>query len=249
MTQETTGPAPERAERMLMLGRWVVGLAAVVVLTLVIGGYGMGWRWTGLSRAVTLWDWMQALLLPLALSVAPLLLLHRSRLRRGHHIALLAALLAFAVLVVLGYLVPLDWTGFRGNTLWDWFELTLLPLVVTAAPVWVRANRVQRRHLLVAGTALAVFAVFVLAGYTVPLLWTGFRDNTAWDWLKLLLLPVLLPTVVIPLLTSRMRRSLGADEEAKASTKGGAGEERAARRADAGADATPESERHVTPGG
>ena len=54
--------------------------------------------------------------------------------------------------------------------------------------------------------------MFVLAGYTVPLLWTGFRDNTAWDWLKLLLLPVLLPTVVIPLLTSRMRRSLGADE-------------------------------------
>ena len=131
---------------------------------------------------------------------------------------LLAALLAFAVVVVLGYLVPLDWTGFRGNTLWDWFELTLLPLVVTAAPVWVRANRVQRRHLLVAGTALAVFAVFVLAGYTVPLLWTGFGDNTAWDWLKLLLLPVLLPTVVIPLLTSRMRRSLDTDTDTDTDT-------------------------------
>ena len=213
MTQETTGPAPETSERMLTIGRWVVAAAAAVVLCLVIGGYGMGWRWTGLSRAVTLWDWMQALLLPLALSVAPLLLLHRRRLHRAHHLVLLGVLLAFAVLVVLGYLVPLDWTGFRGNTLWDWFELTLLPLVVTAAPVWVRADRVQRRQLLVAGTAVAVFAVFVLAGYTVPLLWTGFRDNTAWDWLKLLLLPVLLPTVVIPLLTSRMRRSLGADEE------------------------------------
>ena len=97
------------------------------------------------------------------------------------------------MLVVLGYLVPLDWTGFRGNTLWDWFELALLPLVVTAAPVWVRANRVQRRHLLVAGAALVVFAVFVLAGYTVPLLWTGFRDNTAWDWLKLCCSPSCCP--------------------------------------------------------
>lgn len=247
MSQETTGPAPEAAERMRTVGRWVVAAAAVVVLVLVIGGYGMGWRWTGLSRAVTLWDWMQALLLPLALSVAPLLLLHRSRLRRGHHIALLAALLAFAVLVVLGYLVPLDWTGFRGNTLWDWFELTLLPLVVTAAPVWVRANSVQRRHLLAAGTALAVFAAFVLAGYTVPLLWTGFRGNTAWDWLKLLLLPVLLPTVVIPLLTSRMRRSLEPEEEEEEPEKAGEPQDHAGQ---PGAERpAAEPERPVTRGG
>lgn len=213
MTQESTDPVPKTTERMLTIGRWVVAAAAVVLGCLVIGGYGMGWGWTGLSRAVTLWDWMQALLLPLALSLAPILLLQRQRLRRRHRIGLLGVLLAFGVLAALGYLVPLDGTGFRGNTLWDWFELTLLPLVVTAAPVWVRANRVERRHLLVVGAALLVFAAFVLAGYTVPLLWTGFRDNTAWDWLKLLLLPVLLPTVVIPLLTSRMRRVLDAGAE------------------------------------
>jgi hypothetical protein len=213
MTAQRTAGPEVRGARMLTLGRWVVAVAAVVVLTLVVGGYGMGWRWTGLSRAVTLWDWMQALLLPVALGVAPVLLLHRRRLRRRHHGILLTALAAFAGLVALGYLVPLDWTGFRGNTLWDWFELTLLPLVVTATPIWVRADEVRRTHLLLVGLGLLVFAVFVFEGYAVPLGWTGFVDNTAWDWLKLLLLPVLLPTVVIPLLSARMRRALvGGDQ-------------------------------------
>jgi hypothetical protein len=128
-------------------------------------------------------------------------------------VLLLTALGAFAVLVALGYLVPFDWTGFRGNTLWDWFELTLLPLVVTATPIWVRADEVRRTHLLLVGLGLVVFALFVFEGYAVPLGWTGFGDNTAWDWLKLLLLPVLLPTVVIPLLSARMRRALVGDDQ------------------------------------
>jgi hypothetical protein len=38
----------------------------------------------------------------------------------------------------------------------------------------------------------------VLCGYLVPWAWTGFTGNTAWDWIKLLLLPLLLPTVVLP---------------------------------------------------
>ena len=38
----------------------------------------------------------------------------------------------------------------------------------------------------------------MFAGYLVPWAWTGFTGNTAWDWIKLLLLPVLLPTVVLP---------------------------------------------------
>jgi hypothetical protein len=29
--------------------------------------------------------------------------------------------------VILGYAVPWGWTGFRGNTLWDWFNLVFLP--------------------------------------------------------------------------------------------------------------------------
>jgi hypothetical protein len=49
---------------------------------------------------------------------------------------------------------------------------------------------------------LAAALVIVVAGYTVPLGWTGFVGNTAWDWIRLLLLPVLLPTVVLPRLVS-----------------------------------------------
>jgi hypothetical protein len=43
-----------------------------------------------------------------------------------------------------------------------------------------------------------VALVLVFAGYLVPWAWTGFTGNTAWDWFKLLLLPVLLPTLVLP---------------------------------------------------
>jgi hypothetical protein len=194
---------------MRSAARWVVAVAAAVVACLVVGGYGMGWRWTGLSRSVTLWDWLQALLLPVALGLTPVLLLHRNRLRRSHAALILTLLGLFAVLVLVGYLAPLPWTGFRGHTLWDWFELALLPLVVTAAPIWIKADRIRRRHLLVGAAGALAFGVFVLAGYEIPLDWTGFSDNTAWDWLKLLLLPVLLPTVVVPLLGALMQRALG----------------------------------------
>lgn len=189
-------------------GRWIVVIVAVAVACLMVGGYGMGWRWTGLSRAVTLWDWLQALLLPIALGLTPVLLFHRDRLRPLHAGLIAAAVALFAGLVLAGYLVPLPWTGFAGHTLWDWFELALLPLVVTAAPIWVKASRIRREHMLLAGVGGLVFGAFVLAGYEVPLGWTGFSDNTAWDWLKLLLLPVLLPTVVVPLLSATMQRAL-----------------------------------------
>jgi hypothetical protein len=230
--RRATGPAHALGQpqvRVPFAGRWVVACAALVVLALVVGGYGMGWRWTGLSRGVTLWDWLQALLLPVALGLTPVLLLQRDRLRRLHAALILTGLALAAVLVAAGYLVPLTWTGFPGHTLWDWFELALLPLVVTAAPIWVKANRIRRMHLLLGTGAGLAFGAFVLAGYAVPLAWTGFSDNTAWDWLKLLLLPVLLPTVVIPLLSAMMQRSLAGPPSSPEATTLAAGGERAVR--------------------
>jgi hypothetical protein len=41
---------------------------------------------------------------------------------------------------------------------------------------------------------------FVIAGCLVPLSWTGFRGNTLWDWLQLLLVPLVFPTILIPAL-------------------------------------------------
>jgi hypothetical protein len=208
MAEGAASPSSSAQARMLSLGRWVVAVVAIVLLALVVGGYGMRWPWTGLAQGVTLWNWLEALLLPLALGLVPVLLLQRKHLRRRHRLLLLGATVVFAAIIAAGYAVPLSWTGFAGHTLWDWFELALLPLVVTAAPVWVRADLVRREHLLGAGAAFVIFAAFVLAGYSVPLSWTGFSDNTAWDWLKLLLLPALVPTVVIPLLITMMRTAL-----------------------------------------
>jgi hypothetical protein len=176
----------------------LLGVLAVVLALLAIGGYGMGWRWTGLSRSVTLWDWLQMLALPVALGLAPVLLRHRSRLTRRHHTVLATVLALFAVLVLLGYLVPWGWTGFTGNTLWDWLELALLPLVVGTASLWADRGWPAGWLRLLGLVCLLLFAALVLAGYLVPWSWTGFRGNTAWDWVKLLLLPVLVPLVLIP---------------------------------------------------
>jgi hypothetical protein len=107
-------------------------------------------------------------------------------------------LVVFAALVLAGYLVPWTWTGFTGNTLWDWLSLALLPLVLATVSLWRTPPRWTVRHLALVAGAAVVVVVVVVAGYLVPWAWTGFTGNTAWDWIKLLLLPVLLPTVVLP---------------------------------------------------
>lgn len=191
---------------------WVVGAVLTVLLVLVVGGYGLGWRWTGLSASVTLWDWLQALALPIALGSTPLLLTHRRRLRRTHYLALGIALGLFAALVVAGYLLPMRWTGFTGNTLWDWLELLLLPLVIATTSLWSTSALVHRPYITIVLAVVVLFLVLVISGYEVPLTWTGFRGNTAWDWIKLLLVPTLVPTVLVPFVTERLRDGLGVAE-------------------------------------
>ena len=39
----------------------------------------------------------------------------------------------FLALVLAGYLAHWRWTGFTGNTVWDWLHLLLLPLLVPAS--------------------------------------------------------------------------------------------------------------------
>lgn len=193
------------------LGWWICAAVSTVLIVLAVGGYAMRWRWTGLSSSVTLWDWLEALALPVALASTPLLLKHRHRLSRTHHLVLAAVLTAFAGFVVAGYLVPISWTGFTGNTLWDWLELMLLPLVIATTSLWPAPTAMNRRHVAAGVAAGVAFAVLVLSGYLVPLAWTGFRGNTAWDWIRLLLVPVLVPTVIVPYVTQRMRERLAPD--------------------------------------
>jgi uncharacterized membrane protein YhdT len=188
-------------------------VGAAVVAVLVIGGYVFDWRWTGLSGSVTLWDWLQVLALPVAIGAAPVLLLRRRRLTRSHRMAMSIGLLIFAAFVLTAYLVPMGWTGFSGNTLWDWLELVLLPLVIASASLWISTSGLRRRHVQLALPGLLLFAALAAAGYVVPLRWTGFQGNTAWDWVKLLLLPLLVPTVLLPLVNQRLVHRLGDGNE------------------------------------
>ncbi|MDQ1736417.1 MAG: hypothetical protein QOH56_2668 [Pseudonocardiales bacterium] len=208
MVARTTLAAGRHARGRQRRRRALLSVAALVVALLfavgVWGGYRLNWRWTGLSKSVTLWDWLQVLALPLAVGLAPMLLHHRGNLTSKHRGLVAVATLAFGVLVLLGYLVPMRWTGFTDNRLWDWLELLLLPLVVATASLWADRKRIRRGHLIAGGALVVIFVAVALCGYLVPWSWTGFRGNTAWDWLKLLLLPLVVPAILLPLIQQRI---------------------------------------------
>lgn len=192
---------------------WAYGVAAALLLVFLWAGYGEGWAWTGLSHRVTLWDWLEGLALPVTVGLVPLLLRHRAHLGRPHWTAGGVVLVVFAALVLAGYLVPWGWTGFTGNTLWDWLSLALLPLVIATSALWRPPPHWAARHLTLATAGVALGAGLVMAGYLVPWDWTGFTGNTAWDWIKLLLLPLLLPTVVLPRLLDAAETWMAPGEE------------------------------------
>ena len=159
-------------------------------------------RWIGVNgRTATLWDWLHLVLLPIAALVISLWLRHRPPLTGTRAAAVGALAAVFVVLVLAGYLVPWGWTGFVGNTLWDWLNLAALPVAVALIPVLVELRPDwSRRHTAALAVGVAVFVALVLAGYLAHWRWTGFTGNTAWDWLHLLLLPLLVPAVIVPLL-------------------------------------------------
>ena len=110
---------------------------------------------------------------------------------------------AFAVSVVGGYQYHWAWTGFSDNTtLWDWLQLLVLPLVLTALPIWYRTRADRREWRIAVASVLAGSAAIIAASYTFDWAWTGFRGRTLWDWLELLVLPIVL--ALLPLwLTTR----------------------------------------------
>jgi hypothetical protein len=198
--------------RSLGVGRAGWGTLAIVALVIVVyGGYGHHWSWTGINgRTATLWDWLHLLLLPFAAVLLPLWLRHGAQMGPALKIALAAVGGTFVVVVVAGYTIPWHWTGFTGNSLWDWLNLAALPLVVVLIPVFIELRaRWGPRHAAIAGCGLALFLVIVIAGYTIPWHWTGFTGNTLWDWLHLMLLPLLVPVVLVPILTPRAMARMG----------------------------------------
>ena len=105
--------------------------------------------------------------------------------------------------MIAGYLIPLNWTGFRGQTLWDWLNLLVLPAAVTTtmALASVRARRPQGRLRLYQKAIIAALAagwiVTVIGGYALRWQWTGYAGNTVWGWLGILL-PLVFPTLLLP---------------------------------------------------
>jgi hypothetical protein len=93
-------------------------------------------------------------------------------------------------------------------------NLAALPLAVALIPVLIELRAGwRRRHTTVLTASGAVFVGLVLAGYLAPWRWTGFTGNTVWDWLHLLLLPLLVPVAIVPALRPIAMARLGIDQD------------------------------------
>lgn len=189
-------PAIQRHERF-KLG----ALAALAIATLVVllGGYVAKWSWTGFSRNDELWDWLQLLLLPIALATVPLWLSFGDHMSRTRKAALVGFVVAFVGFVVAGYMVPIGWTGFSGNTLWNWLTLIALPIAVVTIRAWPGSpHEMGPTHVAVFSVLAIAWLVTLVGGYSAPWRWTGYPGNTLWDWLQLLLAPLVIATILVP---------------------------------------------------
>jgi uncharacterized membrane protein len=207
----------DRARKLVVSG---LAVAALIVLW---GGYTQGWTWTGFQGNEQLWDWLHLLLLPVVLGTLPLWIRHPEYMTRTRRLTYVTAAAAFAALVLAGYLVPLNWTGFPGNTLWDWIGLLLLPVAVASArflPAVVRSLRPYQKWGI--GTVAVAWALTIAGGYSWHWTWTGYQGNTLWDWLGLLLLPLLVPTVVLPTALRWVSANAPAVRQAAGAAPGGA---------------------------
>jgi hypothetical protein len=196
--------------------RWQLSITVGVIVFVVtlIGGYAGKWSWTGYSGNDTLWDWLDLLLLPVVLATAPVWLTKGSGLRKDRQIFFSALVLAFAVLVIVGYAAHLRWTGFPGNKLWDWFGLIMLPLSLAAVRAWRSLHRSLTRGQIAGIVAIAAaFGLFVAGGYALHWTWTGFQGNTLWDWVQLMAAPILFGIVVVPAAVAWMSVEMEKHEE------------------------------------
>lgn len=195
---------PQRIAAAVILG--------AAVLVVVWGGYGRGWSWTGLTANGTLWAWMKLLALPLALASLPLWLRSHGKMSGTRQAPLIAFGAAFAVFVFLAYWLDWAWTGFEGNTLWDWFEILLLPITIATIKYWTAERTIEARHRWLLAGLVAAFGVFVVFAYRMPISWSGFSDNTLWDWVRLLLVPILMPLLLVPATTKWVSAGIREDE-------------------------------------
>jgi hypothetical protein len=178
-------------------------VAAAALVAALWGGYIGGWQWTGFRVNGQLWDWLTLLLLPVVLGTIPLWIQDREYIRTGRRVIYAAAITAWTGLVMAGYLIPLNWTGFRGQTLWGWLNLLVLPAAVTTVMA-LTSTRARRPEASLCPYQMAIIAalaagwiVTVIGGYALQWRWTGYPGHTLWDWLGMLL-PLAFPAILLP---------------------------------------------------
>ena len=216
---ETPEDVPAEESGGDMLRAVVIGAIALAAVVLIIGGYAFNWAWTGFATNNQLWDWMRLLLLPVAFGTFGLWLRYSEYVSPARRRAMGVAVLAFAVLVIVGYTEPLTWTGFRGQKLWNWLTLILLPITLVTIRTWPKSGRdVRRWHVVVAVVLVTGFIVTIIGGYAANWKWTGYKGNTLWDWLLLVLAPLAVGTILVPSLTKLLTGHAderAAEEEAR----------------------------------
>jgi hypothetical protein len=155
--------ATPRPEPLSPLIKWVLPGAVVALTIALLGGYEFHWSWTGVKPSDQLWDLLHVIVLPVVLATLPIWYRTRQRWMMEWHVVFSVVGLAFVVLVVGGYAFNWGWTGFKGNTLWDWLELLALPVVVASLPLWFATNKRSR-----AGGAQSA--------------WRGWPSSLWWSW-------------------------------------------------------------------
>jgi FHA domain len=107
---------------------------------------------------------------------------------------------AAALLVVLwgGYIRKWQWTGLQDpKQLWDWLTLLLLPFVLGTIPVWIQHRKfIGKGRRDIYAVLVVAWTGFVIAGYLIPIGWTGFSGVKLWGWLGLLADPAAVATAV-----------------------------------------------------
>jgi hypothetical protein len=173
----------------------LAGVLSAAGLIAVLAVFGVNWSWTGFRGHDTLWSWMSLLAFPLAIAWLPIRIAMAGRpLARSWRVTWLALTATLALLIVDGYGFGWAWTGFPGETLWDWLHLLLFPAVLVFLPDWFQKGApVGRAGTIAAAILLPAFVLVVLGGYYGRWSWTGFTGNTFRDWLSLMIAPFLLP--------------------------------------------------------
>ncbi|HUZ20689.1 MAG TPA: hypothetical protein VMU75_08990 [Acidimicrobiales bacterium] len=187
------GDVSPMVARRILISWSLVGAFAVVLAA----GYILRWHWTGFQQHRQLWDLLHLIVLPLVLATLPLWFRTRARWHVQWRFVFAAVLAAFVVLVIGGYALGWTWTGFQGNTLWDWLELLALPVVVALLPLWFETHRrLEARWRIAFALVASTFVVIVVGGYALDWTWTGFEGNTLLQWMRLLFMPFILPASI-----------------------------------------------------